>query len=218
MVYLEAAVISHSNLCGLARYLMPRYFSGNAMHFQPTQMNQTDKNFDEHLCSSLITNIKQGYSSYTLTQQYRSIPTITNLVSSIFCDTKMQSHVEIASCDTAKIVREVMTERYGIKQPIAYLDLPSDVQRLGRTRTKLNQPEVSIALKCRMDFVCLSTSYTYRLHHSSLFCSNSIFFSACHTRTHFEYFHVHTYLLMLSFHYFSRTFPAISTSPCLHTL
>ncbi|MCJ1437709.1 hypothetical protein MMC27_007096 [Xylographa pallens] len=141
-------------LIALGNYQCPFYISGDEEQLGPFAVDTNNNIFASHINKSLFKRLVElNAPQHTLCTQYRMIPPIANLVSTIFYKGLLQTEVNLWDRPNVEKVSNVLKAKYDHEGTLVMFDIASKAEKVGPTRTKRNNIEVAAAIHMVEDLI-----------------------------------------------------------------
>ena len=151
----EGATVKNADLfIAMGHHNGTMHMSGDDEQLGPHKDDTADNSFAVTTNTSLFERLfTLGYPSVLLTPQYRTIPLLGQMISTIWYEGKVQSAVRPAERPYVALATNVLRETYGIAQPIAFVSHNGRQSVMEVTHSKFNESEAAMAINLAATYV-----------------------------------------------------------------
>jgi hypothetical protein len=155
----EATQVGMELYITMAFYPVPHLLSGDDKQLPPYPVETVDNPFGVQLNRSFFERlVTLGAPCTLLNTQYRMIPIINEMVSRIFYKGLLKADVNEFERPNSKLAVRVLREKFGIRVPMAFLDIPGEAEKVGATQSKRNIDEAAAVVDLIIDFIAKGIS------------------------------------------------------------
>ncbi len=122
------------------------HLSGDDEQLRPAEEDTKDNCFAHYTNRSLFERlVTLGYPHILLTEQYRAIPIIGDIVSTVWYKDQVRSSVDPSFRPNMTTATTVLRSFCGIERPLAFLNVNGTDIRVGASQSKQNEVEAIVA-------------------------------------------------------------------------